>query len=57
LLVKNYFANKYGYTPEQVDKLDEKTIKGFLIIETEKEKEIKRKQTIQEHLSRQRGYK
>jgi len=58
-LIKNFFATKYGYTPEQVEKLDLKTIEAFLTLENERNRQSEREQQKREHLSKQknRGWK
>jgi len=55
LLIKNFFANKYGYTPEQVDKLENTTIQGFLILENERAQQEEAQRRKQEHLAKQKG--
>jgi len=54
-LIKNFFANKYGFTPEQTESLDTKMVEGFLILEGERMKREESERRKQEHLSRQKG--
>jgi len=54
-LIKNFFANKYGYTPAQVEALDTRIIDGFLILENERNRREEAEKRKQEHLNRQKS--
>jgi len=54
-LIKNFFANKYGYTPAQVEALDTRLIDGFLILENERNRREEAEKRKQEHLNRQKS--
>ena len=54
-MIKNFFANKYGFTPEQTESLDVRLVDGFLILEGERVKREESERRKQDHLSRQKG--
>jgi len=56
-LIKNFFATKYGFTPEQTEALDTQLVESFLILEGERMKQEESEKRKQEHLSKQRSRK
>ena len=44
LFIKRDFAERYGFTPEQIDNLSMRHINGFKTIELEQEKYMKQKE-------------
>jgi len=43
-LIKNFFADKYGFTPKEVNDMDERDVKAFLLIENKRSKKAEREQ-------------
>jgi len=53
--LKNWFANKFGFTPKQVDEMQEKDIEAFLVMEDQRDNKGEREKTKREHLAKQGG--
>jgi len=49
VLIKNWFANRYHFTPETVDKMSVKDISVFMEIEKIRDEHQKKEKTKQEH--------
>lgn len=50
--MKNYFANRYHFTPEQVDKMTVQEVSGFMALEHAREEKQERKRLEEEAKSR-----
>lgn len=53
-ITKNWFANKYGFTPDQVDGMSLKDVEAFKLIENTRQAFVDRKATKEAHLAVQR---
>jgi hypothetical protein len=55
-MIKNLFANKYHYTPKQVDEMDAKTIMGFMTLEKARDDQAEAQKKQNEAKSRIKNY-
>jgi len=53
--LKNWFANKYGISPGEVDCMTQREVEGFKILENARDKKAEVEKIKQQHLQNIRG--